>query len=210
MTRQELSLGQPPEDPTRLRDFPRSKLEPEALLYRVTKKGRGPWWFNSSGSGRFDLPEPEGTCYLATDAVAALLEIIGPDREGGLVSAELLAERNLHELRVPESRSLADLTDRRAVAFGMTLEIHSLPTYELTQSWAGSLSNAGAQGLRYFARHDPAAGCSIALFGPAGERDWERGDEHGLEDREWAEQLWFACHIRVVSRPYSSQISILD
>lgn len=210
MTRQQLSLGRPPEDPRRLRAFPRSKLGPETVLYRVVKKGRGPWWFGSSGAGRFDVPEPDGTCYLATDALSAVLEVIGPDREGGLISAELLGAKRLCELRAPEEHSLADLTARRAARYGMTLEIHGHPDYDLPQAWAKALSQAGARGLLYFARHDPAAGQSVALFGPAGARDWDPGVEHSLENRILTARLWKACRILIVRRPYKNELSVID
>jgi hypothetical protein len=210
MTRRQLSLGEPPEACRDLQGFPRSKLGPETTLYRVARNGRNPWWFNSSGSGRFDLPEPDGTCYLAADPLAAVLEVVGPDRRGGLIAAELLAARRLFELRVPDEHSLANLTSRRAARFGMTLEIHSLPSYERTQAWARCLAESGAGGLRYFARHDPAAGRSVALFGPAGERDWDRGAAHDLEDRAWIERLWSTCRIRVASRPYADEIPVIE
>lgn len=65
-------------------------------------QGHGPWWFGSSLAGRFDLPEPHGTCYLAADPLAALLEVLGPDRRGGAVSEGFFAERRLHRLRVAQ------------------------------------------------------------------------------------------------------------
>ncbi len=210
MTRRRLSLEPPPGDPRRLEDFPRSKLDPATPLWRVVSKGHGPWWFSSSLTGRFDLPEPDGTCYLATDQLSAVLEVFGPHRSGGLIAAEELARRRLHRLRVPWPCSLADLTSRQAAGFGLTLEVHSLPRYDLTQAWARSLRDGGAAGLLYLARHDPAAGECVALFGPSGEKaDWDRGQEMSPGEPWLIEQLWRQCRIRVVDRPRTDQLPVL-
>ncbi len=151
-------------------------LGPEPTLHRVTRRGNGPWWFGNTGSGRFDLPPPEGTCYLAADPLAALLEVLGPDRLGGVVSEGFFAERALHELHLPAARSLADLTSRRSAAWGLTHEIHTLVPYDLPQAWAASLCEAGAEGVRYLLRHDPSAEVGYALFDEEGERsEWPLG-----------------------------------
>lgn len=74
-------------------------LESVTCLFRVGRAERSPWWFRSSLEGRFDLPEPDGTCYVALDPLAALLEVIGPDCERGYLSAEHLARRRVYQLR---------------------------------------------------------------------------------------------------------------
>src|SRR5690606_5570920 len=71
--REQPSLGPPP-DPEALRDFPVWHVHAGTVLCRVTAAEHGPWWFSSTGEGRFDLVPPRGTCYLADDEVAALLE----------------------------------------------------------------------------------------------------------------------------------------
>src|SRR3989304_2867114 len=83
--RERLSLAPPPA-PARLQEFPHRRMHRGTTLWRMVRKGRNPWWFSSDGQGRFDLPFPEGTCYAALDEIAALLEGIGPDIEGGGVS----------------------------------------------------------------------------------------------------------------------------
>lgn len=210
MTRQRLSLKPPLGDPRRLEDFPCSALDPATTLWRVVSEGYGPWWF-SSLSGRFDLPQPDGTCYLATDELTAVLEVFGPDRSGGMIATEELARRRLYRLRVPRRCSCADLTSRRAAGFGLTLEVHSSTRYDLTRAWAQSLRDAGAAGLLYFARHDPSSGQCVALFGPSGERaDWDRGQAERLDEPRLIERLWRQCRIRVVDRPRTDQIPVLD
>src|SRR5262245_44247773 len=82
------SLGWSPDHPVLLKDFPARRLSPEVRLLRIVRAGVGPWWFGSSLAGRFDLPEPDGTCYLAADEIAALLELLAMDREEALVPSE--------------------------------------------------------------------------------------------------------------------------
>lgn len=62
--RESTSLRWPPEDPSALDGFPVRSVSQATELFRVVRRGNGPWWFGSSTKGRFDLPEPDGTCYL--------------------------------------------------------------------------------------------------------------------------------------------------
>jgi hypothetical protein len=63
---------------------------------------------------------------------------------------------------------VVDLTDPTVLGLvGLTAEIHSTSDYNLTQGWALALQEAGYDGIRYKARHDPRGQLvSIALFGP--------------------------------------------
>src|SRR3954470_13331549 len=134
--RQAPSLGWPPADLSDLQGFSLRALTPGTLLFRVVSKGLGPWWFGSSMLSRFDLPEPEGTCYLASDEISALLEVVGTERMGGVVPAEFLKARRLRELQVPREIVLSDLTSRRAIRFGITVEIGTIVPYDCPQAWA--------------------------------------------------------------------------
>lgn len=112
--RQAPSLGWPPADPSDLRDFPFRKLTPDTSLFRAVSQGLGPWWFGSSMLGRFDLPEPEGSCYLASDEISALLEVAGRERLGGVVPAELerfQEETGLEIVEIPRREHLRILGD---------------------------------------------------------------------------------------------------
>jgi hypothetical protein len=71
-TRQTPSIGLPPPADD-LVDFPVWHVHAGTVLCRVTSVGLGPWWFSTGGHGRFDLPPPRGTCYLADDEMGALL-----------------------------------------------------------------------------------------------------------------------------------------
>jgi hypothetical protein len=180
------------------------------LLFRIVRKGHGPWWFSSSLEGRFDLPEPDGTCYLAADPLGALLELIGPDLEGGAVSTDFLRDRRLRELRVPEGIELSDLTSRRVSGFGITGEIGSIVPYDLPQTWATRLRSAGSGGVVYWLRHDPSRAEGYALFGPHGERKgWKKGKERPIS-RDLIGRLQRECSIEVLPVPRSRQLQIVD
>jgi hypothetical protein len=105
--------------------------------------------------GRFDLPEPHGTCYLAVDPMAALLELLGPERTG-VISAKFLEERRIRELQLPRESAVADVTSRKASAFGITAEIGTLLPYDRPQAWALRLHQANFHGIFYWLRHDPS------------------------------------------------------
>lgn len=175
--RESVSLRWPPEDLAELRDFPSRTLSQDRELFRVTQIGYGPWWFGSSMNGRFDLAEPDGTCYLAAEPLAALIEIVGPESASGIVAADLLRRRRLLRLHVPRKLALADTTSRQAGGFGVTLELSTVIPYERPQAWAARLRTAGSAGIVYWLRHDNSRTEGFALFGPHGEADWPWADE---------------------------------
>lgn len=208
--RQTSTLRRPPDEPSALKDFPTESLRSDRPLYRVVKQGNGPWWFGSSLEGRFDLPEPDGTCYLAADELAALLELIAPDREGGAVSSEFLKIRLIRELRVPRTFFLSDFTARRASGFGITAEIGTSTPYDLPQSWAARLHQAGSNGVVYWLRHDPSRTEGFALFDLHGERaEWDGGRERHIS-AELIERLTEECGIEVLDVPRASELKIID
>ncbi len=159
--------------------------------------------------GRFDLAEPQGTCYLATDEISAILEVIGPDFERGAISSDFLKARSLRKLRLPEEQDLADLTSREVVRFGITAEVGTLVPYDLPQAWAAALRSAGLSGLAYWPRHDPAREIVVALFGPHGERKrWKKGREAAIS-RELIGRLREECGIEILDLPRSEELIFL-
>jgi len=207
--RERVGLRPPPANAAALRDFPRKRLATTTDLFRVARRGRSPWWFGSSGAGRFDLPPPDGTCYLAADEIGALLEIVGADRTGGAVSPSFLAERRLRRLRVPAERQLGDLTSRRASGFGITAEIGTLVPYDLPQAWAARLHAAGCHGLAYWLRHDPARTEGIALFGPEGvDEGWPEGEEVEILP-QLLDRLRDECGLEVVEVPRAAELRMV-
>lgn len=68
---------------------------------------------------------------------------------------------------VHQAQKIVDLTDPTVLGLiGLTAEIHSTSACNLTQSWALALHEAGYDGIRYKARHEPRGQLvSFALFG---------------------------------------------
>jgi hypothetical protein len=133
---------------------------------RVCRSGQGTWWFSYDGSGRFDLRPPEGTCYLATDAFAAIREAtrLGP------VSTAWVEDRELRQVSPPDrSARLAATTRQAAGRFRVTTELATVIPYDLSRRWATAFRAEHFDGIRHQLRHDQRARPSgIALFGPAG------------------------------------------
>jgi hypothetical protein len=201
--RDDLALRPP--DPTRsYHSFPCRLLRAGAVLYRA--HARGPWWFCSQGDCRFDLPAPDGTCYLATDAGAAVREKVGPALAAtGLVPASVLAGVLVSRLSVPEPMQLANpATPTAANRFGMTREIDTAP-YPLAQEWARAWRRAGFHGVRYGTRFTPAARpTGVALFGPAGERPWPLDPTPEL-----ATDIARRTGLRLVTPPTAAALTII-
>jgi hypothetical protein len=175
-----------------LAGFPSWTLRPDRALYRAHRTGAAPWWFSSDGSGRFDLPGPYGTCYLASDAEAAVRERWGEELLAlGYVSRTLAQGTELSELRVPKGTRLADLCAAAAAGFGLTREIGTTGRYDISQAWARALGPQGSRlrGVRYQPRlSTDSQGWAVGLFGPAGTADWPR-DPHPAKGVELAGRL---------------------
>jgi hypothetical protein len=178
-TRQTPSIGDPP-PPEELAGFPVWHVHAGSVLCRVTSAGLGPWWFSSEAHGRFDLPPPRGTCYLADDEVGALLEVLGPIM---IVSRTWARRLSIWHLPLPHQCTAADITVREARGFGVTAELASIVPYDLPQRWAAAFAAAGQGGVRYRIRHDPGGSRALALFGAAGERTrWPHGRRREIDD----------------------------
>lgn len=157
-------LPAPPDD---LPELPSAKLGTKPL-WRIHAADVAPWFFDVGPDGRFNLAE-SGTCYLAEEPIGAFVEKFGRLlRPGGVVPEPLVDAQRLSRLRPPKA-NVVDLTDPKVLGLaGLTAEIHSTSDYNLTQGWALALQEAGYDGIRYKARHDPRGELvSIALFGSA-------------------------------------------
>jgi hypothetical protein len=155
-------LPAPPDD---LPELPATKLGTKPL-WRIHAADVAPWFFDVGPDGRFNLSE-SGTCYLAEEPIGAFIEKFGRLlRPGGVIPEPLVDAQRLTKLRPPKAE-VVDLTDPTVLGLvGLTAEIHSTPDYNLTQGWALALQEAGYDGIRYKARHDPRGElASIALFG---------------------------------------------
>lgn len=164
-------LGEPPEH---LLGFPHA--EPVGELHRLSEFP-GAWWFASTDGtddtgvgGRFDLPAPNGTCYLADSLGGAVVEKLlrAPVK---VVVAERLDELFHTVVAVRRMPPVADLAARRATGFGLNAEIHTTLDYGRTRRWAVALHGAGFRGLRHRLRGDVTQRLAgWALFGTAGLR----------------------------------------
>lgn len=135
-------------------------------MWRIHSAGVAPWFFDIGPDGRFNLAE-SGTCYLAEEPIGAFVEKFGRLlRPGGAIPERLVEAQRLSRLR-PPTANIVDLTDPTVLGLiGLTAKIHSTSDYNLTQGWALALQEAGYDGIRYKARHDPRGRLlSIALFG---------------------------------------------
>jgi hypothetical protein len=154
-------LPAPPDD---LPELPSMKFG-TGPLWRIHAADVTPWFFDVGPDGRFNLAE-SGTCYLAQEPIGAFVEKFGRLlRPGGVIPEPLVDTQRLSKLRPPKAK-VVDLTDPSVLGLiGLTAEIHSTD-YNLTQDWALALQEAGYDGIRYKARHDPRGQLvSIALFG---------------------------------------------
>jgi RES domain len=154
-----------PAPPPDLPELPGVKLGAEAL-WRMHAADASPWFFDTGPDGRFNLDDA-GTCYLAEEPIGAFVEKFGRLlRPGGVIPEPLVDTQRLSRLRPPKV-NVVDVTDPQVLGLiGLTAEIHATTDYGLTQSWAKALRDAGYDGIRYKARHDPRGELvSIALFG---------------------------------------------
>jgi hypothetical protein len=156
-----------------LSGFPTRTVSPSQTLFRAHTATLGPWWFGSQGDGRFDLPAPRGTCYLADTALAALRERLGVVLGGSpVVPVSLLDAAVVSALHVPHVHHCADLQASAAGGYGVTRELESMVPYAVPQAWARAFDADGLGGVAYGPRFSTGAATSYALFGPGGSADW--------------------------------------
>lgn len=158
-------------DPDRdYRRFPYRTVKTGSRWYRQHDKTLGPWWFSSSMQGRFDLPAPNATCYLASTRESATRERIGPDIAAtGQVAISVLQDRVVSTLALPEDVRAANLdSDRAAGHYGVTAELAVMTPYEVTQAWALALHTASFGGVLGRLRFTLSRQYGLAFFGGAG------------------------------------------
>jgi len=195
-----MPLGAPPAGAGSLAGLPRRALGGRRLfrVWRHTLADGGtrtsPWWFAAidpgrpEAGGRFDLTAPMGTCYLATRAVAALLEAL--QTRLTLLPRPELAVRRLAELKAPGDAPDAAMLTARSVAgrFGITAELWAGRERKITQAWAAALRRDGWWAVYGGISHDPSGRLrSVALFDAAGAHP----PTHGAP---------WACNLRRIDR----------
>lgn len=201
-SRQVIAIGRPPPE---LSGFPRWRLRPRASLRRAHGAGRSPWWFSSDLSGRFDLVNPHGTCYLATDVITALRERFGHELvDQGVVTFEVASSTRVSTLELPAGRWLANACHDGAAGYGITRELGACSDYDIPQAWAAAFHGAGLAGIRYQTRFTTGPRPNaVAVFGAAGQRDWptDPSPENGVQACEQA-------GIKVARRPLRRELRI--
>jgi len=174
-------LAQPPSATGSLSDFPAFNLTPSLRVFRIHAKDYGPWWFSTSMKSRFDLADPDGTCYVAESRLGAFVERF---QDFSVIPFSVIRDSKIASLQLPQPLRLADCTAPQARRFGMTGEIHTVAARDITQAWAQAFSRDGFDGMRYFARHDPSMKRkSIAIFGAAGEVNWPVVHDRRIDKR---------------------------
>lgn len=135
----------------------------------------GCWYYASlpagpqtAEGGRFDLPSPRGTCYLASTALAAARERLA--RPGRIVDHEEVDGAVVTEVRLAPGR-VANLLHRDAALHGVTRELSTSVPYSLSQRWAHAFHLAGFTGIVYPPRFSSDAVQALAHFGAAGAPD---------------------------------------
>jgi hypothetical protein len=125
-------------------------------------------------TGRFDLPAPSGTCYLAESPTGAFVEVFQRwivDRIP--IPRSEIDARRLSDLFLPNGVALADCTHPRALELGVTGSIHATPDRALTQAWAATFHAARFAGVRYLVSTPPTMQLrGYALFHASGEAAW--------------------------------------
>jgi len=168
--------------PFSVRGFPKTKLASNSPLYRLFKHVsstpgiRSGWYFSSIGaprSGRFDLPEPHGTCYFSTEKFGAWSETF---RGAHIVNGTDIDCRTLLTATGTANIRFADMADRGAMSFGVTLDDFSGEDYTRAQAWALAFHAAKLGGVIALLRHDPSGlARNVGVFGKSGTAKSVRG-----------------------------------
>lgn len=196
----------PPAPGQSLKRFPDRKVRMGTPWNRAHKAELGPWFFASEGSGRFDLPHPRGTCYVANTPETAARELIGPDLIGSrAVPDSFLDERVVSKIPLPTEVLAAKLTSNAALEHRVSGELGSMPDYSVPQRWAQAFHEHGFSGIWYQPRFSPGKGRALGIFGPSGP-----GECDVLERRPLHDVVEGMIDIRQVRTSTLSEYEILD
>jgi len=208
-----VSLTGPPAD---LNRFPTvTAAQTPARLFRLVHvRDRAgtlnpPWHFSSRppGDSRFDIDQPEGTCYWSDRRYGSWVEVF---RGTGVVDRADVTRRALFTT-TPPALELADTLAPAGHAFGMTGELSTIVPYDRPQSWARAFRSAGFDGLVGVCRHDPSLRArNVAIFGPAGvvtrRRGWVTTRSSPLADAVLAGELR-DLQVQVAAAPFTVPVT---
>ncbi len=160
-------------------DFPYVTFEPsDGQQWRVHGE-LGAWYFASveshpddASSGRFDLHDPLGTCYVGTHDTAVAMEVLALAGLSPKEAQDAVADRRVSAMALDAfyGKSIADFTSPLVEEFGVPGHIEQLERAD-ARSWAQAAWDGGFHGIRYRLTKDPEHRFGLALFGPAGPRD---------------------------------------
>lgn len=160
-------------------DFPQVRFTAaDGQYWRVHRAGLGAWYFasieshvNTEDIGRFDLPDPMGTCYVGAYDDAVTVEAVTLYNLSEQERQQALAGRNVSAMALDEfyDKPIADFTSPHLESFGVPPMIELLDRAD-ARPWAQAAYEAGFAGIRYRLRKDPDHRVGLALFGPAGPR----------------------------------------
>lgn len=155
--------------------LPRTSADGPLFREHGDRKGtdRGCWWFSCTGEnedpqGRFDLPAPRGTLYLAESAQAAARERCGRFLAHHRPVPVTFVEDRVISTVEGSASGIADFTHHDAAECGVTREISTIDDYTLTTTWSAAVDDAGFTGVKYSPRFSTGADAAYALFGTAG------------------------------------------
>jgi hypothetical protein len=169
-----MPLRCPPPGPSLLARLPRVRLAGRTLWRVFARHRHQPWFFASvpadpRAGGRFDLPVPDGACYLTTSKTAAVLEAL-QDFGEGLLPGTALRRRAAARVTAPQTApAAAQLTAAAGRGVGVTAALWAGEDRVCTQAWAASLHRAGWRAAYAGVAHDPAGRLrAVTLFDTAG------------------------------------------
>lgn len=175
----------PPTDHAELARFPHRTVQGLWFRAHVDRGGRdrGCWWFSSvdpdddpDACGRFDLPTPDGTCYLASTEEAAARERVGTQLRSvsgreSVLAAVLSTPQGpvaVTTTVVPVGRA-ANLAVKPAQRWTNRSLSVGTGIYAVTQAWAAAFRAAGFDGIVHEPRFTGGVRVrSLAVFGRAG------------------------------------------
>ncbi|MGQ0625726.1 MAG: hypothetical protein ACT4PP_13905 [Sporichthyaceae bacterium] len=169
-----MALREPPSAAV-LRRLPAERLAGRVLHRIYSARRDSPWWFATQPAqpqdgGRFDLPAPHGSCYLAGGVAAATVEALQDLLGRGLLQRRVLERLSRAQIDAPSTAPrAARLTTAAAGAVGVTAALWAGPDRALTQRWAAALHRAW-DAIYTGVQHDPTGrGRAVTLFDDAGE-----------------------------------------
>jgi len=161
-------------------DFPHVTFSAsDGQQWRVHDKGREAWYFASVESrsdgaptGRFDLHDPHGTCYVGSYDIAVAMEVLSLAGLSPQEAQDAVVDREVSAMALDAfcGKPIADFMSPLVEQFGAPAYIEKLEHSD-TRPWAQAAWDGGFHGIQYRLEKDPEHRVGLALFGRAGPRN---------------------------------------